>query len=112
MQLKKTKEQPTSGQFIAIWEHGGHIWCDKQMVKSGCLCGYDNQTGSWLNLPISYNDGLDISYFTPLKREKFEVHDANGKYLESTNSKEKAMLAARAIKGTVLRFVEDGTVEP
>jgi len=112
MELKKTKEQPTIGQFIAVWEHGGKLWCETQMVEGCCLYIYENATGKWNNFPINSQDGLDIFYFTPLKREKFEVHDANGKYYESTNSKEEAMLAARAIKGTVLRFVEDGTVEP
>lgn len=112
MELKQTKEQPTSGQFIAVWEHNGKLWCETQMVEDGCLYGYDNTKGGWFNYPINTTDGLDISYFTPLKREKFEVHDANGKYYESTNSKEEAVLSARAIKGTVLRFVEDGTVEP
>lgn len=112
MELKKTKEQPTSGQFIAIWEHNGKLWCETQKVEDGCLYGYYHTAGVWFNYPINTKDGLHIFYFTPLKREKFEVYDANGKYYESTNSKEEAMLAAKAIKGTVLRFVEDGTVEP
>jgi hypothetical protein len=109
MELKKTKERPTSGQFIAVWEDNGKPWCETQKVDEGELYIYDNPSG-WINIPIESEEGLDISYFVPLKREKFEVHDANGKYYESTNSKEEAVLSARAIKGTVLRFVEDGNV--
>jgi len=110
MELRKTKEQPTSGQFIAVWESNGKIWCETQMIEDGCLYIYENTTGEWNNFPLNSQDVLEITFFVPLKREKFEVHDANGKYYESTNSKEEAVLSARAIKGTVLRFVEDGNV--
>ena len=35
MKLKQVEEMP-EGEFIAIWEYGGHLWCDN-MKKNGAL---------------------------------------------------------------------------
>jgi len=110
MELKKTKERPANGQFIAVWEHNGKPWCETQMVEDCCLYGYDSKTGDWFNHLDRSLDGLDVSYFVPIKREKFEVYDVNGKYYRSTDRKEEAVFAAKAINGTIRRFIEDGNV--
>ena len=111
MELKQTNERPTEGQFFAWWEYEGRIWCFTRMSEDGFVYQYNCSRDGWDKLENDAEEGLNVSYFVPIKREKYEVHDANGKYYQSTNSKEEAIAQARQIKGTILRFVEDGTVE-
>lgn len=112
MELKKTEQRPTEGQFLAFWEFNGVPWCETMKIEDGTIYYYCALSNEWEFFYEKAGGEVGVSYFVPVKREKFEVYDANGKYYRSTNSKEDAVKSAFSIKGTVLRFVEDGQVQP
>lgn len=58
--MKLVTTQPTSGQFVAVWEYNGVLWSDTYMWEDGKLYQYapdcEGSEDEWLEV----SDGLVI----------------------------------------------------
>lgn len=54
--MKQVDEMPTSGQFVAVWEHDGEMWCETLKWKRDKLFAYSREDDEFgdLVLPSHY----------------------------------------------------------
>ena len=57
--------EPTSGQFVAIWEHGGKLWSRVFKRRKGVLLWYKPDTDTW-EAPAPFNIYKPVAFsFSP-----------------------------------------------
>ena len=63
--MKKVKEMPTSGQFVAVWEYDGNLWSNTMEWKEdGCLYHYEETGDKWIyNAPDCFPSYLNVTFF-------------------------------------------------
>jgi hypothetical protein len=48
--MREVSEMPEEGQFVAVWEYHGRIWCDTYLVidvDPALVSTWDNQADDW-----------------------------------------------------------------
>ena len=56
-----TREEPKTGQYVAMWEHKGVMWSETFKWVGGTLFIYDNPDGEWVTASGSFSK-LDLLY--------------------------------------------------
>lgn len=55
--MKLVTAQPTTGQFVAVWEYDGEMWSDTYRWDNGDLFMFDAEEDVWVHQPY----GLKIA---------------------------------------------------
>lgn len=47
--MREVSEMPEEGQFVAVWEYNGRIWCDTYLVSddSKYVSTWTNEADDW-----------------------------------------------------------------
>ena len=68
--MKTTTTEPTSGQFVAMWEHNGVLWSQNTKINSRgerevFIDAYDeNEFGDeWIEDPSTYPRDTEITFY-------------------------------------------------
>lgn len=67
MNIRKTNEMPTEGQFAALWNFNGGLWCATFKYKHGCLHRYDSNEDGWRPdlAPVPVDGAMYFVYVDP-----------------------------------------------
>lgn len=69
--MREVSEMPEEGQFVAVWEFGGRIWCDTYLVSDD-----PEYVSTWVNEADDWGDAepIDVQAFDS-NPSKFYVID-------------------------------------